>query len=76
MHICILLADHFGVNPNEFLQMAGWPILNAFEVRSLEHESLSPEVVDVAVAIQKIPSPGKRKEVAEAILTLVEKYFE
>ena len=22
MHACILLADHFGVNPNEFLQLA------------------------------------------------------
>lgn len=76
MHICILLADHFGMNPNEFLEMAGWPTLKVFDVRSVEMENLSPEAVEVAVALQKIPAPGKRKEVAEAILTLVKKYFE
>ena len=76
MHICILLADHFGVNPNEFLQLAGWPALKAFDVRSIETDSLSPEAVEVAVALQKIPAPGKRKEVADAILILVKKYFE
>ncbi len=76
MHICILLADHFGVNPNEFLQLASWPTLKAFDVRSTEDENLAPEVVEVAVALNKIPAPGKRKEVAEAILTLVQKYFD
>ncbi len=76
MHVCILLADHFGANPNEFLQLAGWPTLKAFDVRSVEADNLAPEVVEVAVTLQKIPSPGKRKEVAEAILTLVKKYFE
>lgn len=76
MHVCILLADHFGANPNEFLQLAGWPTLQAFDVRSVEADNLAPEVVEVAVTLQKIPSPGKRKEVAEAILTLVKKYFE
>ncbi len=76
MHICILLADHFGVNPNEFLQLAGWPILKAFDVQSVDSEKLPPEVVEVALALAKIENPGTRKEVAQAILTLVKKYFE
>jgi hypothetical protein len=37
---------------------------------------LPPEAVDVAKEIARIPNPGTRKVVAEAILTLVRKYFE
>lgn len=29
---CILLANYFGINPNEFLQLSGWPTLKVFEV--------------------------------------------
>jgi len=72
---CILLADHFGVNPNEFLEMAGWPMLRAFDVRTVDSEKLPPEAADVAMAVAKIPNPGERKEVAQAILTLVRKYY-
>ena len=68
---CILLADHFGVNPNEFLEMAGWPTLKAFDVSAVDSERLPPEAVDVALALAKISNAGERKEVAQAILTLV-----
>ena len=73
---CILLADHYGVNPNEFLELAGWPTLNIFDIRSVDNENLPPEAVEVALALAKIINPGTRKEVAQAILTLVRKYFE
>ena len=76
MHIAILLADHFGVNPNEFLELAGWPTLKVFDVRSVDSESLPPEAVEVATALAKIKNPGTRKDVAQAFLTLVQKYFE
>ncbi|MEW5869062.1 MAG: helix-turn-helix transcriptional regulator [Chloroflexota bacterium] len=76
MHICILFADHFGVNPNEFLQLAGWPTLKAFDIHSASAENLPPEAVDVAMDIARIPDPGTRKQVAEAIRTLLAKYFE
>jgi len=76
MHVCILLADHFGVNPNEILQLAGWPTLKAFDIHTESAENLPPEAVDVAKEIARIPNPGTRKTVAEAILTLVRKYFE
>lgn len=76
MHICILMADHFDVNPNEFLELAGWPTLKAFDIRTASAENLPAEAVDVAVEIARIPNPGTRKAVAEAILTLVKKYFE
>ena len=76
MHICILLADHFGVNPNEFLTMAGWPALKVLDIRSIDTENLPPEAVEVAVALGKIENPGIRKGGSQAILTLVKKYLQ
>ncbi len=76
MHVCILLADHFGINPNEFLTMTGWPALKIFDVRGMDSENLPPEAVDIALAVAKIPEPGVRKAVVEAMLVLVGKYME
>ncbi len=76
MHVCILLADRFGINPNEFLTMTGWPALKIFDVRGLDTENLPPEAVDIALAVAKIPEPGVRKAVVEAMLVLVGKYLE
>jgi len=76
MHICILLADHFGVNPNEFLSLAGWPTLRVFDVRSVDSENLPPEAVDIALAVSKINDQGTRKTIVNAMLTLLQKYLE
>jgi lambda repressor-like predicted transcriptional regulator len=75
MHICILLADHFGVNPNEILHLAGWPTLKAFDVSLVDVVNLPPEATEVALAVAKISEPGVRREVVNAILTLTKKYF-
>ena len=72
---CILLADHFEINPNELLQLADWPPLKVFDIRTASAENLPPEAVEVALAIAKISNPGERKAVAQAIMTLLEKYF-
>jgi hypothetical protein len=76
MSVCILLADHWGINPNELLMLAGGPTLKAFDIHTESAEHLPPEAVQVAKEIARIPNPGTRKSVAEAILTLVRKYFE
>lgn len=76
MITCILLADHFGANPNEFLQLGGWPTLKSFDIQTASAENLPPDAVDVAKEIARIPNPSTRKSVSEAILTLVRKYFE
>lgn len=73
---CILLADHYGVNPNEFLELAGWPTLKVFDVRGLEVDRLPPEAVDVALALSRVPDPGVRKQLANAVVTLLQKYFD
>ena len=76
MITCILLADHYQVNPNEFLQLGSWPTLKTFDIQTASAENLPPEAVAVAKGIARIPNPGMRKAVAEAVLTLVSKYFE
>ncbi|MBI5964038.1 MAG: hypothetical protein HY863_11225 [Chloroflexi bacterium] len=75
MTYCILLADYFDINPNEFLQLADWPTLAAFDIKRASAENLPPEAVDVALDIAKIPDPGTRKEVAKAVRVLLKKYF-
>jgi len=75
MTYCILLADYFDINPNEFLQLADWPTLKVFDIKRASAESLPPEAVDVALDIAKIPDPGTRKEVAKAVRVLLKKYF-
>ena len=75
MTYCILLADYFDVNPNEFLQMADWPTLKAFDIKRASVENLPVEAVDVALDIAKIPDSGTRKEVAKAVRVLLKKYF-
>jgi hypothetical protein len=73
---CILLADFFEVNPNELLLLAGWPRLKVFDVASVSEENLPPEAVDVALALAKITDTGTRKQVAEAVMVLLKKYFD
>ena len=76
MIACILLADHFEVNPNEFLELAGWPRLKVFDIQLSSAENLPPEAVDVAKDIARICDPGTRKMVTEAVRALLTRYFE
>jgi transcriptional regulator with XRE-family HTH domain len=72
----LVLADHFEVNPNEFLQLAGYPPMKIFEVKTKSAEALPPGAVDVAMDIARIADPGTRKAVVHAIRTLLKRYFE
>lgn len=72
--VCILLADYLEVNPNEFLQLAGWPTLKAFDIRTASAAHLPPEAVDLALEIAKIPDPGRRRQVAEAVRVFLKGY--
>jgi transcriptional regulator with XRE-family HTH domain len=72
---CILLANYFDVNPNVFLQLAGWPALKVFDVEIIKGEHLPQEAVDVALAVAKISNSNSRKQIASAILALIAAYF-
>jgi transcriptional regulator with XRE-family HTH domain len=71
MTTCIMLADFFDVNPNEFLELAGWPTLKAFELRAAT-ATVGPEAVAVAVSIANIQDPARRKRVAGALKALAD----
>jgi transcriptional regulator with XRE-family HTH domain len=73
---CILLANHFDINPNELLTLAGYAPLKVFDIRTATAEHLPPEAVEVALDIAKIADPGTRRKVASAIRALLSKYFE
>lgn len=75
MTYCILLANFFDLNPNELLQLGGWPTLKVFDIKQVSAKRLPPEAVDVALDIARIPDPGTRKQVAEAVRVLLKKYF-
>ena len=72
---CVLLAQHFKVDPNEFITLAGFPALDIFKVKTLSAEGLPPEAVEVAIEIAKIEDAGVRRQVAEAIKLLLGKHF-
>jgi transcriptional regulator with XRE-family HTH domain len=73
---CILLADHFELNPNEFLELAGHPPLKVFEIKAANAERLPREAVDVAVALARLSNPRTRKAVSAAIVALLQQFFE
>jgi len=71
MPTCILLADHFEVNPNEILELAGWPRLQAFDLHLEGTQHLPPEAAQVALAMAQIKDDEQRKQVAEVVSALL-----
>jgi transcriptional regulator with XRE-family HTH domain len=81
MMSAILLADHFGVNPNEFLKLTGWPTMDLFDVqfdrvKQANELVFSPDVLEVALALSKITDVNIKQKVVDAILTLLHQYFQ
>ena len=76
MTSCLLLAEHFDINPNELLELAGWPTMRIFDIRDARAMSLPPEVVDVAVRLGRIQNIAQRKKLSKALLEVVETFLE
>lgn len=55
--------------------MAGWPTLKAFNVSAVDTVNLSPEATEIAMTAAKISEPGVRREVTDALLIQMKKYF-
>jgi lambda repressor-like predicted transcriptional regulator len=75
-HACVALADHFGVNPNEILQAAGYEPLHFFDRSLIQPGELSPEVKALAAQLQQIKDPTTRRRVIEAMKTLISPYLQ
>jgi transcriptional regulator with XRE-family HTH domain len=72
---CILLADHFDINPNELITLAGHAPLKMFEVKAIKGQPLPPEVAELALKIASIQGAATRKAVVQAASLLLAKYF-
>ena len=73
MATCFQLADFLEVNPNEFLQLAGWPTLRAFEMKTAT-ATVAQEAVAVALSISRIADPKRRQQVADALKALADMF--
>ena len=71
-----LIQFYFDVNPNEMLNLAGWPALKVFSVQTENAEHLPPEAMEAALKISRIKKQSVRQKVAKAISTLAEQYLE
>lgn len=69
---CILLAQHFGVNPNEMLQAAGYDPIPLFDLSLADPDEYPPEVKAVAQALARIEDPERRRAACEAVHVLVD----
>jgi len=71
----LVLADHFGVNPNDLLELAGYDPLEIFEREATDLEGVSPAVRALVDDMERIPDPVLRKRLAEAIQLLLAGYL-
>ena len=75
MIACIMLADYFGINPNELLQLAQWPTLKIFDIaHGNSTKQISPEAVDLALDLTEINSADSRRNLVSAFRTIVSEF--
>lgn len=67
----ILLANHFGLHPNDLLEMAGYPPLEIFRRATEDPGSIPDDLRDLIQDLQAISDPLERKRVVEAVRTLL-----
>jgi hypothetical protein len=75
MPVCILLADHWDINPNELLMLAGWPALKAFDIHTKSAAHRLTEAVEAAKEITRIPNPGDEENGGGSNFDVSEKVF-
>ena len=69
---CIMLADYFGINPNEFLQLAHWPTLQVFDIaHNNKKKQVPPEAVDLALDLAEFPNTESRRKIVGAFRTIL-----
>jgi transcriptional regulator with XRE-family HTH domain len=71
----IALADHFGVNPNELLPLAGYPPMKLFERVVVDPDSLPPDIGGLVEDLQRIPDRAQRRKLVEAVRVLLAGYL-
>jgi transcriptional regulator with XRE-family HTH domain len=67
----IALADHFGVDPNELLLLAGYPPMKLFQRVLVYPDSLPSDIGALVKDLQRIPDRTQRRKLAEAVRVLI-----
>lgn len=68
---CIVLAEHFGANPNELLMAAGYAPMPLFDLSLADVNEFPPEVKAVALTLNQIRDSDLRSVICKSIQTLV-----
>jgi hypothetical protein len=71
----IALADHFGINPNELLPLAGYPPMTLFQQAAVDPDSLPSDLGDLVADLQRIPDRSQRRKLVEAVRVLLAGYL-
>jgi len=71
-HIGRLLAQHFEVNPNEMLAVAGYDPIALFDLSLADPDEFPPEVKALAGALTEIPDVEKRRQLCTLLGALVD----
>ena len=70
----LLMADHFGVNPNDLLELAGYTPMKMFEREALEPDKVTPEVLALVRDLGRIGDIVLRRRLVEAMRLLIGGY--
>ncbi len=71
----IALTDHFSINPNELLPLAGYPPMKLFERVVVDPDSLPSDIGGQVESLQRIPDRAQRRKLVEAVRVLVAGYL-
>jgi transcriptional regulator with XRE-family HTH domain len=72
---CIALADHFGINPNEMLEAAGYEPLRFFEKEEIDLSKVSPEAKLLLDKLERIKEPRLRAQLFEVVDRMLDGYL-
>jgi len=73
---CVVLADHFRINPNVMIEAANYEPLQSFSQAFAEPMDISADVREMAIKVQQIPSLAIRTEIAHFADTLINLYVQ
>ena len=71
----IALADHFSINPNELLPLAGYPPMKLFEREAVDPDSLTSDIGGLVEDLQRIPDRIRRRKLVEAVRVVLAGYL-
>lgn len=72
----LVLSDHFGLNPNDLLTLAGYRPMKMFERDAVDLAGLTPDVRQLTDDLERIGDPVLRRRLTEALRLLIAGYLE